>query len=468
MTITAALVALVYAVVEAPQAGWGDVQTLGLLALAAVLTVVFVGIESRSVAPLAPLGVFRSRSLVGGNLVLFALGTMGFGVPFILTQYAQEVLGWSPIQFGLASVVMPVTAVIGTSAAQAIATKGGVRRVAVVAMVLTGLGSLLLTQVSVGGSYLGDLFLALLLLGPGIGAAYVAGSIASLTGVAETEAGLASGLNNASFQIGGAVGVAIMSTVAVSGAHGADPLAALTNGYQSAFAVAIAVAALGCWRASLLLGRTPRARAQGRCRSHAGRRLGTDNETRRNVMQLNMPPIVSPQEWQAAWEELLVKEKELTRARDALAAERRRMPRMAVEKDYRFEGPDGPASLLDLFEGRRQLIVYRFFYEPGVAGWPAERLPGCSMVADQVAHLAHLNARDTTLAFVSRAPQPDIERWKARMGWEQIPWYTLTDDFDEDFGVDEWHGTTPSSATATGSSAPTSSTSAATRRWATP
>ena len=255
-TITAALVALVYAVVEAPEAGWASAQTLGLLALAAVLTVVFVSIESRSVAPLAPLAVFRSRSLVGGNVVLFALGTMGFGVPFILTQYAQEVLGWSPIQFGLASVVMPVTAVIGTSAAQAIATKRGVRPVAVVAMAFCGLGSLLLTQVSVGGSYLGDLLFALVILGPGIGAAYVAGSIASLTGVAETDAGLASGLSNASFQIGGAVGVAILSTVAVSGAHGPDPLAALTAGYQSAFAVAIAVAALGMVAASLLLGRT--------------------------------------------------------------------------------------------------------------------------------------------------------------------------------------------------------------------
>jgi EmrB/QacA subfamily drug resistance transporter len=255
VTITAALVALVYAVVEAPEAGWGDGQTLGLLALAAVLTVVFVGIESRSVAPLAPLGVFRSRSLVGGNLVLFALGTMGFGVPFILTQYAQEVLGWSPIHFGLASVVMPVTAVIGTVSAQAIATRGGVRRVAVAGMALTGLGSLLLTQVSVGGSYLGDLFFALLILGPGIGAAYVAGSIASLTGVAETEAGLASGLNNASFQIGGAVGVAILSSVAVSGAHGAESLTALTDGFQSAFAVAIVVAALGRLAAGLLLGR---------------------------------------------------------------------------------------------------------------------------------------------------------------------------------------------------------------------
>jgi predicted dithiol-disulfide oxidoreductase (DUF899 family) len=155
---------------------------------------------------------------------------------------------------------------------------------------------------------------------------------------------------------------------------------------------------------------------------------------------MNMPPVVSPHEWEAAREQLLVDEKELTRARDALAAKRRRMPRMAVEKDYRFEGPNGPASLLDLFEGRRQLIVYRFFYEPGVAGWPEGGCVGCSMMADQVAHLAHLNSRDTTLAFVSRAPQADIERWKARMGWD-IPWYTLTDDFDADFGVDEWHGT---------------------------
>ena len=156
---------------------------------------------------------------------------------------------------------------------------------------------------------------------------------------------------------------------------------------------------------------------------------------------MNTPPIVSPQEWEAAREKLLAKEKEVTRAKDALAAERRRMPRMAIEKDYRFEGPGGQVSLGDLFEGRKQLIVYRFFFEPGVAKWPESGCPGCSFVADQVAHLAHLNARDTTLAFVSRAPQPDIARWKARMGWEQIPWYTLTDDFDLDMGVDEWHGT---------------------------
>src|SRR5213595_3951627 len=127
---------------------------------------------------------------------------------------------------------------------------------------------------------------------------------------------------------------------------------------------------------------------------------------------MKTPPIVSSQEWEAARQQLLVKEKELTRARDALAAERRRMPWLAVEKRYEFEGPKGKESLLDLFDGRRQLIVYRAFYEPGVFGWPEHACRGCSMVADQVAHLAHLNARDTTLVFVSRAPQADIASLK--------------------------------------------------------
>ena len=154
---------------------------------------------------------------------------------------------------------------------------------------------------------------------------------------------------------------------------------------------------------------------------------------------MHTPPIVSLEDWDAAREQLLVKEKAVMRARDALAAERRRMPWMAVEKAYEFIGPEGKASLIDLFEGRRQLIVYRAFFEPGVFGWPDHACRGCSLGADQVSHLAHLNARDTTLAYVSRAPQADIERLKARMGW-RMPWYTITDSFDADFGVDEWHG----------------------------
>ena len=155
---------------------------------------------------------------------------------------------------------------------------------------------------------------------------------------------------------------------------------------------------------------------------------------------MKTPPVVSLQEWQAARQQLLAQEKEVTRARDALAAARRRMPWVAVEKDYQFEGPKGKASLLDLFQGRRQLIVYRAFFEPGVDGWPDHACRGCSLIADNVGHVGHLNARDTTLVFASRAPQADIDRVKARMGWH-MPWYTFSDDFDVDFGVDQWHGT---------------------------
>ena len=165
--------------------------------------------------------------------------------------------------------------------------------------------------------------------------------------------------------------------------------------------------------------------------------MDRNKETRSNM---KIPPIVSLQEWEAARQKLLIKEKELTHARDAMAAERRRMPWLAVEKEYEFDGPKGKKSLLDLFDDRHQLIVYRAFFEPGVFGWPDHACRGCSLGADQVGHLAHLNARDTTLVYASRAPQADIARLKKRMGWA-MPWYTITDSFDADFGVDEWHGT---------------------------
>ena len=162
---------------------------------------------------------------------------------------------------------------------------------------------------------------------------------------------------------------------------------------------------------------------------------------------MNAPPVVSREEWDEAHDKLLVREKELTRARDAMAAERRRMPWMAVEKEYRFVGPHGAVSLADLFAGRRQLVVYRAFYGPEVTTYasggtyPERACVGCSMVADQVAHPAHLGARDTSLAFVSRAPYDEIRGLQGRMGWEHIPWYELTDGFDSDFDVGEWHGT---------------------------
>lgn len=154
---------------------------------------------------------------------------------------------------------------------------------------------------------------------------------------------------------------------------------------------------------------------------------------------MNSPPIVARRDWDAARAEMLVKEKAHLRAGDALAAERRRMPWMEVDKAYVFDGPQGKAGLLDLFEGRRQLVIYRAFFEPGVHGWPEHACIGCSLGADQVGNLAHLNARGTTLVYASRAPQTDIARLKTRMCW-RMPWYTITDSFDADFGVDQWHG----------------------------
>jgi predicted dithiol-disulfide oxidoreductase (DUF899 family) len=134
---------------------------------------------------------------------------------------------------------------------------------------------------------------------------------------------------------------------------------------------------------------------------------------------MNLPQVVAQDEWKEAKDELLVKEKEATHARDALAAERRRMPMMEISADYEFEGPAGVVTPKDLFEGRSQLILYHFWFPPD--GTPCN---GCSMFADQISHLAHINARDTTVALVSRASQPEIERFKTRMGWS-IPWYTV-------------------------------------------
>jgi predicted dithiol-disulfide oxidoreductase (DUF899 family) len=146
---------------------------------------------------------------------------------------------------------------------------------------------------------------------------------------------------------------------------------------------------------------------------------------------MNLPRVVSSEEWQAAREILLAKEKEATRARDALAAERRRLPIVRIDKSYALDGPDGKRTLLDLFEGRSQLLLYHFMFGPNRdAG-----CDGCSMFVDQIGHLAHLHARDTSFALVSRAPLARIAPYKERMGWT-IPWYSSSEsDFNVDFGV---------------------------------
>jgi predicted dithiol-disulfide oxidoreductase (DUF899 family) len=154
------------------------------------------------------------------------------------------------------------------------------------------------------------------------------------------------------------------------------------------------------------------------------------------------PKIVSPSEWRAAHQKLLTKEKAATRARDALAAERRRLPMVRIDKDYRFEGPGGKVGLLDLFEGRRQLILYHFMFAPGVDGWPEAGCSGCSFFADQIGNLAHLHARDTSFVLVSRAPLANIQAYKQRMGWT-VPWFSsFGSDFNVDFGLTSEAGET--------------------------
>jgi predicted dithiol-disulfide oxidoreductase (DUF899 family) len=146
---------------------------------------------------------------------------------------------------------------------------------------------------------------------------------------------------------------------------------------------------------------------------------------------MSLPEIVSRDEWLVARKELLVQEKEATRARDALNAQRRRLPMVEIDKDYLFEGPNGEASLLDLFEGRRQLVVDHFMFDPS---WD-DGCPSCSGRVDQYGNLAHLHARDTTMAVVSRAPLAKIQPFKDRMGWT-FPWYSsYGSDFNYDFHV---------------------------------
>ena len=154
----------------------------------------------------------------------------------------------------------------------------------------------------------------------------------------------------------------------------------------------------------------------------------------------SIPPIVSPREWEAARKKILAKEKKMTRALSALAAERRRLPMVPIDKKYVFAGPKGKVSLLDLFEGRRQLILYHFMFSPTVSGWPKAGCPGCSLVIDQIGHLAHLHARDTSFAVVSIAPLANIQKYKKRMGWT-VPWVSSAGtDFNEDFGRTKKNG----------------------------
>src|SRR5262249_29523745 len=193
LTITAALGLLVYAIVEAPNRGWGDPQTIGLLAGSGTLFAAFVLIESRQLAPLVPLRIFRSRMIVGANAVMLVFGTLPYGLGFVLTLYAQQVLGYSAVRFGLTSLVFPVIAPLRSVPGPAVVLGGGFRPVGGGGVGLVGGGALLVAQVSVGGWLFRGLFFGPPLFGPGVGLAFVTASIAALAGVSERESGLASG-----------------------------------------------------------------------------------------------------------------------------------------------------------------------------------------------------------------------------------------------------------------------------------
>jgi len=158
-------------------------------------------------------------------------------------------------------------------------------------------------------------------------------------------------------------------------------------------------------------------------------------------MAIARPPVVSQSEWEAALTAMTERERKAAGEMHELAAARKRMPMVRVGRDYLFEGPDGQRSLPELFEGRSQLILYRFFFEEGVAGWPDAGCVGCSSVADSIPELGLVHARDITFAMASPAPQANLRRYAERMGWTHVPWYTIrTESFSADFGVDEWFG----------------------------
>jgi EmrB/QacA subfamily drug resistance transporter len=249
VTVTGSLMLLVYGLTQSTNEGWSSPRTLGVLAGSAVLMAAFLWIENRSRSPLVPLGFFRRRTPTGANLIGFGLGTMVFGMFFLLSLYMQQVLQFSAMETGVAYLAVALTAVAAAGIAQAGVTKVGVKPVLTAGMVLLGGGLAYFTQVSPTGSYVSDLLPGFLLVGVGLGFSFVPVSIAALAGVGPTDAGLASGLINTSQQVGGALGLAVLATVSTTHtenllAEGKQPAEALTSGFALAFWVGVAFAAV--------------------------------------------------------------------------------------------------------------------------------------------------------------------------------------------------------------------------------
>jgi EmrB/QacA subfamily drug resistance transporter len=248
--VTGGLVTLVFAITQANDYGWSSVATIGLFSVAAVVLAAFLAWEARVAEPLMPFSIFRLRTVTGANAAGLIMGTAMFAMFLMLTLYMQQVLGYSAMKTGVAYLAVAGTAIVWSALAAQLVTRIGVKPVLVAGMAFLSAGLLYFTQVSVGGSYLGDLLPGFLLISVGIGFAFVPISIAALAGVKPAEAGLASGLINTSQQIGGALGIAALSAIATTttddqvGSGVALPQA-LTDGFQNAFIVAAGIAIAG-------------------------------------------------------------------------------------------------------------------------------------------------------------------------------------------------------------------------------
>jgi len=249
VAVTGSLMLYVYALTRSTQVGWSSLETIVELIASALLMVIFFYIESRSSSPLVPLRIFRRRTLTAANTIGFLLGTMVFGMFFLLSLYMQDVLGFTAIKTGVGYLAVALTAVVSSGVAQALVTRIGVKPALIGGLALVGGGLVYFTQISPNGSYFSDLFPGFIILGIGLGFTFVPISIAALAGVTGRDAGLASGLINTSQQIGGALGLAILTTVSTNRftsliSSGTSKPQALTSGFALAFWVAAALAAV--------------------------------------------------------------------------------------------------------------------------------------------------------------------------------------------------------------------------------
>ena len=245
VSITAGLSVLVYALVDANNAGWGSARTIGLLTAAVALIAAFVGIERRSRSPLVPFRIFRLRTLRGANVVGLLVGASLFSMFFYISLYMQQVLGYSPIKAGLSYLPLAVSIIVSAGIASQLVTRIGFKQVLAVGMALIATALVWFSQISVHGSFLGDILGPSLLAAVGLGFAFVTTTIAAVSGVGDSEAGLASGLINTTQQVGGALGLAILSAISISITGSSRVPQVLTDGFHSAFLAGAGIAAIG-------------------------------------------------------------------------------------------------------------------------------------------------------------------------------------------------------------------------------